>query len=77
MEFNFDSEENIGTTKTPSLKAINSPKGAGLWIADENTEICRWKKDYNYKNTIPHNIKTDSFNISGNIILNPLMIILH
>ena len=76
MEFNFDGEENIGTTKTLFVKAINSPNGAGLWIADENAEICRWKKNcltynHHYKNTIPHNTKTDNFDISGTIILNP------
>ena len=34
------------------------------------------KKDYHYKNTIPHNINIDSFDISENIIVNPWMIIL-
>ena len=58
MEFNFDSEENIGTTKTPSVKAINSTNGAGLWTEDENAEICRWKKNcpttynHHYKNPL-------------------------
>jgi hypothetical protein len=55
MEFNFDSEENVKTTKTLSIKVINDD--AGLWISDENAEMCRWKK--NCEHLILHNIKTD------------------
>lgn len=101
MEFNFDNDKHIEATKTPSVKAINKeiidPIGknicAGLWIADENAEICRWKKNclptcstschHHYKNTIPHNIKTDKRNekeenilIPGKIILNPRILLL-
>ena len=43
---------------------MNSPKRAGLWIADENAEIRSWKRDSNFKNNIPYDIKTDKFNIS-------------
>jgi hypothetical protein len=94
MEFNFDNDENIETTKTPSVKAINNeiidPNGknigAGLWIANENAGICRWKKNclptcstschHHYKNTIPY-ITTNKMNeIPGKIILNPQMLIL-
>jgi len=56
------------------MKILN---GAGLWIADENSEIRKWKmncpKTYNhhYINNIPHNITTNNFDIPGNIILNP------
>jgi hypothetical protein len=80
MDFNFDSQENVITAKTPSVKPINdgTTNGTGLWISDENAEICKWKKDWDhhYKNTIPHNIKGREGDISGNTIINPRMLIL-
>jgi hypothetical protein len=59
--------------------------GAGLWIADENVKICRWKKNSagEYLNTIPYNIKTDKVDgegldvvIPGRVVVNPRMLIL-
>ena len=41
-EFNFYDENNAVSTKTPSLKAINYP--AGLWVAYENMQSCKWSK---------------------------------
>ena len=70
MDFNFDSEENVKTTKTPSFKVLNDE--AKLWISDQCVEMCKWKQDH----LIPHNIKTDDTVIPGNIILNPRMLIL-
>jgi hypothetical protein len=77
MDFNFDSQENVITTKTPSVKAINNG-GAGLWISNENAEICKWKKDSlnQYINTRPYNIKTNEGDIPGYTIRNPRMLIL-
>jgi len=85
MEFNFDSEKSIEITKTPSVKAIND--SAGLWIADENVEICQREKNclatcslvcnHHYRNTIPHNIKTDKVNEEGEDIVIPLNVILN
>jgi len=69
MEFNFDSETNITTAKTPSIKVRNEE--AKLWISDECTEICEWKLD-----GIPHNIKTEKGVISGNTIYNLRMLTL-
>jgi hypothetical protein len=80
MEFNFDNDVNIKTTTTPSVKIINNgiidSNGAVLWIADENAEICRWKKNSagHYLNTIPY-IKTDKV-ILGRVVVNPRMLIL-
>jgi hypothetical protein len=80
MKFDFDAIENITTAKTPSIKVINS-EPAGLWLANENAELCEW--DSTYQNTVPHNIKTDKVNekgegilVPGRIILNPRMFIL-
>ena len=67
MEFNFDSEDNIKAAKTPSIKVLNDE--AKLWISKECAEICKWKDDD--VNLIPHDINA----ISGNIILNPQMLI--
>ena len=72
MEFNFDNEENIKAVKTPSVKVLNEvPK---LWVSDQFAELCKWRKDD--KHLITHDIKTDDNVISGNIILNPRMLIL-
>jgi hypothetical protein len=38
MEFDFDSGNNIKTTKNPSIKVLNDE--AKLWISDECAEIC-------------------------------------
>lgn len=51
--FDFDSDDNRTSAKTPALKAIGGGIkdkngkviGAGLWMAHENAEICQWKKD--------------------------------
>jgi hypothetical protein len=69
MEFNFDSEDNIKLTKMPSIKVLNAD--AKLWISDEKLEICGWKGDL-----IPHTLKTEKGDVSGNIIYNPRMLIL-
>jgi len=45
MEFNFDDENNIKTSKTPSVKVLND-KGL-LWISDECAKICEWKLNDN------------------------------
>jgi len=37
MEFDFDSENNINTTKTPSIKVLNDE--FKLWISDECAEM--------------------------------------
>jgi hypothetical protein len=81
MDFDFDSKENVLTTKTPSVKPINfkSHNGKGLWISDENAKICKWKKHLEinqYKSTIPHNIPGNDGDIPGNIIVSPRMLIL-
>jgi hypothetical protein len=89
MDFNFDSDVNIKTSKTPSVKPINKdiidPNGAGLWIANENAGNCGWIKNSagEYLNTIPYSIKTDKVNeegldivIPGRVIVNPRMLIL-
>ena len=68
MEFNFDSKDNIKAAKTPSIKVLNDE--VKLWISKEYAEICKWKEDD--VNLITHDINA----ISGNIILNPRMIIL-
>jgi len=68
MEFNFDSETNITTAKTPSVKVLNVE--AKLWISDECAEICECKLD-----GIPNDIKTGKCVVSGNIIYNPRMLI--
>ena len=68
MEFNFDIEENIKAAKTPSIKVLNDE--AKMWISKECAEICKLKEDD--VNLIPHDISA----ISGNIILNPRMIII-
>ena len=68
MEFNFDSESNIYTAKTPSIKVLNDE--TKLWISDECAEICGWKLD-----GIPHDIKTENGVVSGSILYNPRMLI--
>jgi len=68
MEFDFDSENNINTTKTPSIKVLNDE--AKLWISDECAEICGWKLG-----GIPHNIKIKK-GVSGSTIYKPWMLIL-
>jgi hypothetical protein len=43
----MENEVNIKTTTTPSVKPnfyIPLHPDAGLWIADENVKICKWKK---------------------------------
>ena len=65
MEFNFDNETNITTTKTPSVKVLNEE--AKLWNSYECAEICEWKLD-----CIPQDNKTEK----GNIIYNPRILIL-
>jgi len=69
MEFNFDSENNINTTNTPSIEVLNDE--VKLWISDECVAICEWKLD-----GIPQDIKTEKGVISGNIIYKPRMFIL-
>ncbi|CCV02488.1 hypothetical protein IIV31_116R [Armadillidium vulgare iridescent virus] len=90
MDFNFDSDDNIETSKTPSIKAISSgvkglkdqngkTVGAGLWIAHENADICRWKKNCidgcdsrctsHYRNVIPHGIDTKKDDDNGDNIV--------
>ena len=71
MEFNFDSEDNIKMTKTPTIKVLNDD--VKLWISDECAEMCKCKG-----NLIPHDIKTDKegVTIPENIIHNPRMLIL-
>jgi hypothetical protein len=69
MEFNFDCESNINTTKTTSIKVLN--EDAKLWISDECAEICGWKLD-----GIPHNILTEKGTVSGSTIYKPRMLIL-
>jgi hypothetical protein len=71
MEFNFDSEDNIKATKTPSVKVLNDD--GQLWISNECVEICKWKGA-----SCPHDIKTDKegVTIPVNIIHKPRMIIL-
>jgi hypothetical protein len=81
MDFDFDSPENVITTKTPSVKSINAGIaniGAGLWISDENAKICKWKKDSldQYRNTKSHNINGIGNITPGYVILNPRMLIL-
>ena len=68
MEFNFDSEDNIKAAKTPSIKVLNDE--VKLWISKECAEICKWKEDD--MKLIPHDINV----VSGNITLNPRMIII-
>ena len=68
MEFSFDNEDNIKAAKTLSIKVLNDE--AKLSISKECAEICKWKEDD--VNLITHDINA----ISGNIILNPRMIIL-
>ena len=73
MEFNFDSEENIKTAKTPSVKVLNDVAKLRIW--NQCAELCKWKEDD--RHLITHDIKTDDNDvISGNIIHNPRMIIL-
>jgi penicillin-binding protein-related factor A (putative recombinase) len=64
MEYNFDSDDNIKSAKTPSVKVRN---------VDDCVEMRKWKG-----NLIPHDIKTDKegVTIPGNIIHNPRMLIL-
>ena len=69
MEFDFNSESNIYTAKTPSIKVLNDE--AELWISDECADICGWKL-----NGIPHDIKSEKGTVSGSIIHNPQMLIL-
>jgi hypothetical protein len=69
MDFNFDCESNISTTKTPSIKVLNDD--AKLWISDECAEICGWKLD-----GIPHNLLTEKGTVSGSTIYKPQMLIL-
>jgi len=69
MEFEFDSQDNINTTKTPSIKVLNDE--AKLWISDECSEICGWKLD-----GIPHDIKNKKSVVSGSTIYKPRMLIL-
>jgi hypothetical protein len=91
--FDFDSEKNIESTKTPSIKAISSGIkdkdkniGAGLWIAHENADICKWRKNCkkscssdctaHFVNCIPHNIDTRRLNEQEeNIVINGCAII--
>lgn len=99
-EFNFDSESNKISTKTPAIKAIGGgikdPSGkvvgAGLWIANENAEICEWKKNCldtcdfscmkHLRSVIPHEVDTKRVEkgvdivIAGNVIVNPRMLII-
>jgi len=85
--FDFDSEKNIETTKTPSIKSISSgikdpagkTIGAGLWIAHENADLCKWKKSCkktckpectnHFINCIPHNIDTKRQTDTGEDII--------
>ncbi|MCL2287832.1 MAG: hypothetical protein FWC33_01435, partial [Candidatus Bathyarchaeota archaeon] len=69
MDFNFDSEDNINTTKTPSIKVLKDK--AMLWISDECAEICGRKLD----GTL-HYIETEKGVVSGSIINKPRMLIL-
>ena len=52
MEFNFNSESNIRSVKTSSVKVFNNE--AKLWISDECAEVCGCKVD-----GIPHTLKTE------------------
>lgn len=89
--FNFDSESNITSTKIPSAKSINKFFGgtrgcAGLWIADDNMEACKWKKECtancsiqcneHYVNTIEHVVQA-SEGIMGRGVKNCRIIVLH
>ncbi|MDR0798132.1 MAG: hypothetical protein LBE70_05430 [Nitrososphaerota archaeon] len=86
MKFDFDNYVNIKTTATPVKPLIdiidpNENINARLWIADENAEICRWKKDSvgDYLNTIPYNNKNGKENEkigSDRVVVNTRMLIL-
>lgn len=89
--FNFDSMDNIINTSTPSLKAINKMfcgqrNSAGLWVADDSMETCKWKKECidtcesncteHYIGTKEHIIQAQFDNISGRGIINPRICVL-
>lgn len=77
--FSFDYEKNITNNKLPSVKAINTnfcgEDTGGLWIAMENLDKVKWKKECgknctnscteHYINTAQHNIKTNSKDANG------------
>jgi hypothetical protein len=94
-QFDFDSDDNKTSTKTPSLKAIGGgikdrsgkPFGAGLWLANENAEVCGWEKqctekcDFScmehLKGMIPHGIDTKKVDEEQNDIVIPGNVILN
>jgi hypothetical protein len=43
MDFNFYSEENVKTTKTPFVEVLNDK--AKMWISYQCVKMCKWKKD--------------------------------
>lgn len=81
-EFDYTSTTNAKSTKTPSLKAINTT--AELWMACENAEICGWVKDCecedgcsHFKNTKPHNLESPASGvINGCVLINPRLLVI-
>lgn len=91
-EFNFESEENAVSNKTPSAKSINKKfcgqrKGAGLWISDESLLASNWRKcctsnckedcTEHFANTEKHMIELKEGNdISGKGVINPNILVI-
>lgn len=70
--FNFDSDENVVYTNTPSVKPISKNfcginNSAGLWVSDIDLNVCGWKLvNSKFVNTKPHIMVTkDGKKIDG------------
>lgn len=89
--FNFDSESNIINTKIPAAKAINKlfcgvKADAGLWIANDNMQASKWKKNCesdcnddcseHYVGTKKHVVQAQTEEVVGMGIVNPRMCII-